>query len=101
MEQRSLVFVVISSSIILSNVLAQGLSDPHFNLACLPVYKPVCGSDGKTYDSLCEVGVSNCAKSGTSEPRVRMLHEGHCTQDSLPRKKVKCLRVNRKKFLFC
>nr|QNH72490.1 toxin candidate TRINITY_DN32304_c4_g16_i2 [Pachycerianthus borealis]QNH72555.1 toxin candidate TRINITY_DN32304_c4_g16_i2 [Pachycerianthus borealis] len=102
MWSRILILVFWFSSVILCNCIVSSLSsNPHCRLNCLPVYQPVCASDGITYDNLCRVGKSNCAKSGTSDPRIRVLHDGHCTKDSLPTKKTKCLRVNRKKFLFC
>nr|QNH72494.1 toxin candidate TRINITY_DN5735_c0_g1_i1 [Ceriantheomorphe brasiliensis]QNH72557.1 toxin candidate TRINITY_DN5735_c0_g1_i1 [Ceriantheomorphe brasiliensis] len=101
MELRGMAFVVTLFTVYLIYFPDPCLSKVHCPLACLPVYKPVCASDGKTYDNLCEVGQSNCAKVGSNAPRITVLHDGHCTEDSVKRKKVKCLRVNRRKFLYC
>jgi len=41
---------------------------------CPLYHEPVCGSDGKTYGNMCQLGVSSCQTSGT----VTLEHPGAC-----------------------
>ena len=45
------------------------------NTTCPKVYLPVCGSDGLTYNSRCELEAGNCAKEGAD---ITVVHEGRC-----------------------
>ena len=44
---------------------------------CFPIYKPVCGSDGRTYDSGCHLAVEACRR-GNSQPRLGVASHGAC-----------------------
>ncbi|XP_047472320.1 extracellular protease inhibitor 10-like [Penaeus chinensis] len=42
-------------------------------VACPAIYAPVCGSDGKTYPSECNLGAARCRN-----PRLRLVSQGEC-----------------------
>jgi len=41
---------------------------------CTSEYKPVCGSDGKTYINKCELEIATCTSGG----KIKLLHDGEC-----------------------
>lgn len=45
-------------------------------LACPKIYRPICGSDGETYNSQCELDYKNCVKGEGAD--VAAAHEGRC-----------------------
>ncbi|CAB3989200.1 serine ase inhibitor [Paramuricea clavata] len=46
---------------------------------CPLIYRPICGSDGKTYSSNCEFEVADCLSNG----RIKKVHDGACSVCSL------------------
>ena len=42
--------------------------------ACPSKYEPVCGNDGRTYSSRCELGRQAC----TNNPQLRAIYAGEC-----------------------
>ena len=48
------------------------------NTLCTREFRPVCGSDGKTYDTACWLDAENCEK-GTS---VKIAKQGACETDT-------------------
>ena len=52
-------------------------------LACPKIYRPICGSDGETYNSQCELDYKNCV-AGEGAADVAAAHEGRCRRRSCP-----------------
>lgn len=51
---------------------------------CSAIYKPVCATDNRTYDSACHLSLETCLR-GNSQPRLALLHSGICGSNSLSR----------------
>lgn len=49
-------------------------------MKCIQPYKPICGSDGTTYNNRCEFGQVSC-----KEPNLKIVKEGTCDGDSATR----------------
>jgi len=47
---------------------------------CGGVYRPVCGSNGKTYSSKCILEFTNCIAQNRGEHVVQLLNQGKCVQ---------------------
>lgn len=47
--------------------------------ACSLIYKPVCGTNGKTYPNKCAMGIARC----NSNESISLLHNGFCSKWSL------------------
>ena len=45
------------------------------DFACILLFDPVCGSDGRTYGSACSLGSAACAQQN---PRLRVVSDGEC-----------------------
>ena len=48
--------------------------EPKCPQACPKIYRPVCGSDGKTYPNECVLKVNACV----NEENITVVHEGSC-----------------------
>ncbi|XP_032237897.2 agrin [Nematostella vectensis] len=48
------------------------------NRACTKIYRPVCGTDGKTYGNKCVLEIATCESEGA----VQLAHEGECASDN-------------------
>ena len=48
--------------------------EPKCPQACPRIYRPVCGSDGKTYPNECVLKVNACV----NEENITVVHEGFC-----------------------
>ena len=44
-------------------------------MACPKEYRPICGSDGVTYDSKCVLDAKNCVEEGAD---IEVAHDGSC-----------------------
>ncbi|XP_067218045.1 ovomucoid-like [Chanodichthys erythropterus] len=53
---------------------------PYLSTGCPRIYKPVCGSDGKTYDNECLL----CAANKASNTKILIVKEGECDQPRQP-----------------
>ncbi|KAK9962891.1 hypothetical protein ABG768_006130 [Culter alburnus] len=53
---------------------------PNSPIMCPMIYKPVCGSDGKTYGNECEL---NAANQG-SKTKILIVKQGECDQPQQP-----------------
>lgn len=51
---------------------------------CSSIYKPVCSTDNRTYDSACHLGLETCLR-GNSQPSLGLLHQGVCGSNALSR----------------
>ncbi|ROL55539.1 Ovoinhibitor [Anabarilius grahami] len=56
---------------------------PNSPIMCPTIYKPVCGSDGKTYGNECELNAAN----KVSKPKIVILKQGECDQPQQPKVK--------------
>lgn len=45
---------------------------------CNKAYKPICGSDGETYDNQCILDNHNCVAKKMMLPQVKVIHTGKC-----------------------
>jgi len=50
------------------------MEDPKCPGLCARVYKPVCGTDGKTYNNACLLGIATCKSDG----KITLKHKGKC-----------------------
>ena len=58
----------------ISDILSYVLGSPLCPQLCTEIYKPVCGSDGKTYPSLCSLQSESCKTRGA----VKFSYNGKC-----------------------
>ncbi|XP_071105139.1 uncharacterized protein [Haliotis cracherodii] len=47
--------------------------------ACHTEYKPVCGSNGATYNNACELGIASCQSLLQGRPRIYESYSGRCS----------------------
>ena len=43
---------------------------------CQDIYKPVCGSDGRTYSNQCELDLASCRSNG----KIKKVSDGECSK---------------------
>lgn len=62
---------------------AQSDHDQGCNPNCLKILKPVCGSDGRTYNNVCLLELASCLGEGSEENggRIEVAHRGQCGQE--------------------
>ncbi|ROL55538.1 Ovoinhibitor [Anabarilius grahami] len=62
---------------------------PYPSNGCPEIYKPVCGSDGKTYGNECEL----CAANKVSKPQILIVKQGECDQPQQPNSPIMCTMI--------
>ncbi|XP_067238317.1 double-headed protease inhibitor, submandibular gland-like [Chanodichthys erythropterus] len=72
------VIVLLCVLVAVSDAAPKG--EPNSPIICPTIYKPVCGSDGKTYGNECELNAANQA----SKPKVIIVKQGECDRPQQP-----------------
>ncbi|KAK9962890.1 hypothetical protein ABG768_006129 [Culter alburnus] len=59
--------------------VSDGVREPDLPIMCPMIYKPVCGSDGKTYGNECELYAARME----SNTEIFIVKQGRCDEDLL------------------
>ena len=72
------------------NVVTDAFFSPACNKGCPRIYRPVCGTDGKTYANQCLLDIAKCKSGG----KIRRDHIGRCnkSKSKIPKLTVKTLK---------